>query len=135
MTKQEIVSEIQQTLGSSPDWLTKFPDQMLEHIWHSIRDFQLGQTAIPNKYKELTGLAVAAQIQCPYCIYFHTEAAKFWGASETEIEEALSMAMLTAGLSTYIAGSGYDINKFKQETDKVLEYAKRQSQKQTQRAA
>ncbi|MHB1133798.1 MAG: carboxymuconolactone decarboxylase family protein [Chloroflexota bacterium] len=135
MTRDEIVANIRQTLGSSPDWLTQFPDQILEHIWASVRDFQLGQTAIPNKYKELMGLAVAAQMQCAYCVYFHREAAKFWGASETEIEEALAMALMTAGLSSYIAGSGYDLNKFKQETDTVLEYVKAQSQQQKQRVA
>lgn len=126
---------MQQALGSTPDFLTQFPDQLLEHVWDSVRDFQLGQTTIPNKYKELMGLAVAAQMQCPYCVYFHTEAAKFWGASETEIHEALSMSMLTAGLSSYIAGSGYDVGKFKQETDRVLEHVKSQSKQRSQRAA
>ena len=135
MTRQEVISNIRQTLGSSPDWLTQFPDQLLEHVWDSVRDFQLGQTTIPNKYKELMGLGVAAQMQCPYCVYFHTEAAKFWGASETEIQEALSMAMLTAGLSSYIAGSGYDVSKFKQETDQVLEYVRSQTKGKAQRAA
>ncbi|MHB1415137.1 MAG: carboxymuconolactone decarboxylase family protein [Chloroflexota bacterium] len=135
MTREEILSDMQQKLGSAPEFLTQFPDQVLEHIWASVHDFELGQTTIPNKYKELMGLAVAAQMQCPYCIYFHKEAAKFWGASEAEIKEALTMAFMTAGLSTYIAGSGYDIDQFKQETDKIFEYVKNQSKKGTQRAA
>ena len=135
MNRQKIISNISQTLGSSPDYLTHFPDQLLEHVWLSIRDFQLGQTTIPNKYKELMGLAVAAQMQCPYCVYFHREAAKFWGASETEIEEALSMAMLTSGLSSYIAGSAYDLNQFRQETDRILEFIGRQTKGRAERAA
>ncbi len=135
MTRQEIISDIQQTLGSTPDWLTNFPDQILEHIWKSVKDFQLGQTTIPNKYKELVGLGVAAQMQCPYCIYFHSEVAKMWGATEHEIQEALSTALLTAGISTYVAGSGYDIQKFKQETDRIIQYAKSQAQQPQRKAA
>lgn len=132
MTRQEIIQDIQQTVGSSPDFLTNFPDQMLEHVWGYIKGFQLAETTIPNKYKELMGLGVASQMQCPYCIYFHTEAAKFWGATETEIREALTMAMGTAGLSTYIAGTGYDTDRFKQETDRILDHVRQQAQ---QRAA
>jgi alkylhydroperoxidase/carboxymuconolactone decarboxylase family protein YurZ len=64
--------DIEQVLGSVPEWLTSFPDQMQEHLWMTVKGFQLGETTMPNKYKELIGLAVAAQMQCPYCIYFHT---------------------------------------------------------------
>ena len=127
MTRQEIIDDIQRTVGSSPDFLTSFPDQMLEHVWGYLKGFQLAETTIPNKYKELIGLGVAAQMQCQYCIYFHTEAAKFWGATQTEIWEALTMAMGTAGLSTYIAGTGYDVARFRQETDRILEYVRQQA--------
>lgn len=134
MTRQQIISDMQQTLGVSPDWLTGFPDQLLQHVWESVKNFQLGQTAIPNKYKELIGLGVASQMQCSYCIYFHTEAARMWGASDEEIKEATSMAMMTAGLSTDIAGTGYDRNKFKQETDRIIQHAKSQAQMQRRAA-
>jgi AhpD family alkylhydroperoxidase len=50
----------------------------------------------PNtKVKELIGLAVAAQISCTYCIYFHTTAAKLNGATDAEIREAVAMATIS----------------------------------------
>lgn len=122
MTRQEIMNEVKQTLGVVPEWMMSVPDHVLEHEWSILRDFQLGQTAIPNKYKELMGLCAAATLECPYCINFHTEAAKLWGASEEEIKEALLMAKLTSGWSTYISGAQYDLNKFKQETASIVKY-------------
>lgn len=122
MTKQEIIADVKQTLGTVPDWMMSVPDHVLEHEWTIIKNFQLAETVIPNKYKELIGLGVAAQMQCPYCIHFHTEAAKLWGASDEEIKEALEMAKHTAGWSTYIAGTEYDLNKFKQETASIVKY-------------
>ena len=58
-------------------------------------------TALPGKYKELTALAVAAQIPCEYCIYAHTEFAKLNGATEAEISEAVAMGALTRKWSTW----------------------------------
>jgi AhpD family alkylhydroperoxidase len=51
--------------------------------------------AIPRKYRELIGVAVAVASQCPYCIDAHTKAAKAAGASREEIVEA---CFLTAAL-------------------------------------
>ncbi len=54
--------------------------------------------AIPKKYKELLGVAVALTIQCPYCIDLHVDRARKQGASEPEIAEAvLAAAALRAG--------------------------------------
>ncbi|MBI4321687.1 MAG: carboxymuconolactone decarboxylase family protein [Chloroflexi bacterium] len=91
MTKHQMLADIKDTLGTVPDWMVSVPDHVLEHEWSIIKNFQLGETAIPNKYKELIGLGVAALLECPYCIHFHTEAAKFWGASQEEIAEALKI--------------------------------------------
>ena len=44
----------------------------------------------PPKYRELLQLAVAAQIPCQYCIYFHTSVAKAFGATDEDIHEAIA---------------------------------------------
>jgi AhpD family alkylhydroperoxidase len=36
------------------------------------------------------GLAVAANVKCPYCQYFHPHAARLRGATGAELEEAAS---------------------------------------------
>jgi AhpD family alkylhydroperoxidase len=43
--------------------------------------------ALPTKVRELIGLAVAAQIPCQYCVYYHIKSAKAAGASEEEMRE------------------------------------------------
>lgn len=54
--------------------------------------------AIPRKYRELIGLAVACTTQCAYCIEVHTRNAKAAGASREEItESAFVAAALRAG--------------------------------------
>ncbi len=54
--------------------------------------------ALPVKVKELIAVGTAHITQCPYCIDVHTKRAKKAGASETEIAEAIFVAMaLRAG--------------------------------------
>src|SRR4029453_1752086 len=54
--------------------------------------------AIPKKYRELIGVAVACTTQCPYCLEVHAKAAKAAGATREEVVEAsLVAAALRAG--------------------------------------
>jgi len=92
-------------------------------------DFQLAQTTVPNKCKELMGLGVPWQMHPQYCANSHTGAAKLRGATEAEIRKALGIAMGTARLSTCIAGTGYDVVGCKQETDHILDHVRRQARK------
>ena len=80
-------------------------------------------TALSGKEKELIGLAVAAQIPCTYCIYFHTQAAKLNDATEAEVGEAVAMAAITRHWSTVLNGMQADPATFRQETDTVLRLA------------
>jgi len=49
-----------------------------------------------SKYCELGGLAVAANIKCPYCQLMHTAMAKFHGAIQEVLAEVYYLAILTA---------------------------------------
>jgi len=77
-----IREEMKQMLGQVPGWVGAMPDAALPGFWSMMRDFQLAETAIPNKYKELIGLAVSGATRCRYCALFHTEAAKLFGATD-----------------------------------------------------
>jgi AhpD family alkylhydroperoxidase len=49
--------------------------------------------ALPAKTKELIALACAHITRCPYCIDLHLKKAKQAGATETEIAEAVYVAV------------------------------------------
>ena len=80
-------------------------------------------TALDGKTKELIGLAVASQIPCEYCIYFHTSAARANGATDEEIRETVAMAAIVRHWSTVLNGMQVDLATFKQEVDTVLAHA------------
>ena len=82
------------------------------------------QTAIPNTYKELIGLAVSGATRCRYCAYFHAEAARMFGATEDEIVETAMIAKNTMGWSTYLNTLQFDYDEFVREFDQVVEHAK-----------
>ncbi len=116
--------DIEATLGVVPTFFKLFPEEGVAGAWGEFKTIQLNpKTALSGKEKELIGLAVAAQIPCSYCIYFHTQAAKLNGATDAEIREAVAMAAITRHWSTVLNGLQVDPGGFKRETDAVLNLA------------
>ena len=114
-------ADIEATLGQVPSLFTAFPESGIAGAWAEFKGVQLNpDTALDGKTKELMGLAVASQIPCAYCVYFHTAAAKANGASEEEIKEAVAMAAIVRHWSTVMNGMQVDLATFKQETDDIL---------------
>lgn len=117
-------ADIASTLGTVPGFFKAFPEEGIAGAWAEFKTVQLNPaTALSGKTKELIGLAVAAQIPCSYCIYFHTAAAKANGASDQEIREAVAMAAITRHWSTVLNGMQVDLTSFKSDTDAVLKLA------------
>ena len=129
MKRQEIYREIEQMMGLVPTFFKEMPDSSLELEWQLFNRVQVQNTAIPAKYRELIGSAVAATLRCPYCSYFHAEMAKLYGATEAEIEDAVHFAKSSVGFSTYINGLQLDFKKFKSEIDQACTHI-RQAQLQ-----
>src|SRR5437762_3477047 len=97
--------DIKQTLGFVPTFFHAFPAEGVAAAWDELKSIQLNpDTALDGKTKELIGLAVAAQIPCKYCIYFHTQISGVDGASEQEQQEAVAMAAITRHWSTVLNG-------------------------------
>ncbi|HEY7997897.1 MAG TPA: carboxymuconolactone decarboxylase family protein [Pseudolabrys sp.] len=121
---QAAYTDIQKTLGSVPGFFKAFPESGIAGAWAEFKSVQLNpKTKLDGKTKELIGLAVAAQIPCQYCIYFHTAVAKANGATDQEIGEAVAMAAIARHWSTVLNGMQIDLATFKGETDAVLRAA------------
>ena len=127
MTRDEIYNEIEQMFGLVPSMFKAVPDSSLELEWLLFKRVQLEKGAIPNKYRELIGVAISAISKCRYCAYFHTELAKLNGATEAEIEDAIHYAKSSAGWSTYINGLQLNYDDFTAEVDKACEHVRRQA--------
>jgi AhpD family alkylhydroperoxidase len=121
---QTTYRDIEQTLGSVPGFFKMFPEAGIAGAWAEFKSVQLNpKTALNGKIKELIGLAVAAQVPCQYCVYFHTAAARLNGATDAEIRETVAMAAITRHWSTVLNGMQVDLDGFKRETDTVLRLA------------
>jgi AhpD family alkylhydroperoxidase len=126
--RRAVEGDITETLGLVPEFFKSVPDYLLPTEWASFKSLELSDaTALPNKYKELIGLAVSGATRCRYCAYFHTEAARMFGATEEEIVETALIAKNTMGWSTYLNTMQFDYGAFVQEFDKIVEYSKAHS--------
>ena len=124
---QAAFKDIEATLGTVPGFFKVFPESALPGAWAAMKGVQLNpQTAIPAKQKELMGIAVAAQIPCDYCTYFHTQAARMHGATDEEIKLAVAEGSMTRFWSTYLYGAQVDMAQFKQDVDKMAMRVQRQ---------
>jgi AhpD family alkylhydroperoxidase len=111
-------SEMKEMFGGIPSVMRIYPKSAVPAGWALIKETDLNKnTALPAKTRELIGLAVAAQIPCNYCIYYHTVAAKAAGASEEEIKEAVHMSSLVRHWSMLLYGNQFDLPAYVAETD------------------
>ncbi len=123
MSREEIFTEIKEALGQVPTFFQEIPEVSLESEWYLFKRAVLTEeSAIPPKYRELIGIAVAAVRQCWYCTNFHSGVAGLHGASKEEVQEAVMLAKFGAGWSTYFNGVNYDRDLFLKELQEVGSY-------------
>ena len=122
--------DIEATLGIVPGFFRQFPEAGLPGAWDSFKHVQVAEdTALEPKVKQLIGLAVSAQVPCSYCIYFHTEVAKAYGATPEEIKEAVALAAISRHWSTVLNGMSIDMAAFRNEVDTSLRMAAERARK------
>lgn len=124
MNKEQVYQDIEKTLGKVPVFFKLVPDRSLELEWNLFKTIQLGESPIPNKYKELISVAISGVTKCKYCSFFHTEVAKLFGATDDEIEDAVHYTKSSAGWSAYINGMQMDYDQFKEELLESIKYIK-----------
>lgn len=120
--RSDVENEIRDTLGLVPSFFKDIPDAYFDHEWQLFKELQLGETLIPNKYKELIGVALHSETKCDYCTLFHTEAARLFGATDEEIQEAAHYAKMSLGWSAYLNGTHQDYDQFAEELERIGEF-------------
>ena len=117
---EETKNEIESMFGFFPLIFDVYPEYALPGAWEAFKELGSPDSKIPPKYRELIQLAVASQIPCVYCIYFHTASAKLFGASDEEIKEAIAHGASTRHWSMVLQGNEVDYAAFKKEVQMML---------------
>jgi AhpD family alkylhydroperoxidase len=120
-------AEMKSMFGSVPVMFTKLPMHVRTTAWEWFKSIGNPDAAIPSKYGELIGLAVASQIPCEYCVYAHTSMAKLLGATDQEIQEAVVKAAEVRHWSTILNGNQVSYESFKSDWDAILAFIKANS--------
>ena len=113
----DIRTEAREAFGVALPEIENYPDSMVSGAWTWMNDVEDGEGALDAKTMQLVGLAVAAQIPCQYCTYYHRQAALSLGASEQEVAEAVAIAGYVRNWSTVLYGTGADLDAYKQVVD------------------
>ncbi|MDX1664576.1 MAG: carboxymuconolactone decarboxylase family protein [Candidatus Promineifilaceae bacterium] len=121
-TRSAVEQEIRETLGLVPSFFKEIPDEVVAQEWELFKHWELEETLIPNKYKELLMLAVHAETRCRYCTLFHTEVARLFGATDEEVQEAVHLAKHTVAWSVYLNGMQEDYDRFASELAEIGAY-------------
>ena len=122
MSYEETIKEIENTLGTVPGFMKDTPRDLLPQMWPLFKKYQLGQSVIPEKYREMMMLAAAAAVKCPYCQTYHKEVSKMWGASDEELNELAVVVANTAFWSNILHTQNYDYNTFVKELKQIGDY-------------
>ena len=126
---EDTLADIQKTFGFVPGFMKGLPRDVLIHDWPLMKKYTLGESKIPGKYRELMGLAVAANIKCPYCQLFLMSLAKMSGATQEELAEVAFLASYTSRWSSMIHAQHYPYETFAKETEQIGAYLSKNAKK------
>lgn len=113
----DIRAEAMAAFGASIPEIENYPDSMLPGAWAWMNDVEDGNGALDMKTMQLIALAVASQIPCQYCTYYHRAAARSLGATDQEIAEAAVIAGYVRHWSAVLYGTGADLDEYKKVVD------------------
>jgi len=116
---EDTLDDIRKTLGIVPGFMSALPEDVLIHDWVLMKKYQWGESVIEPKHRELIGLAVAANLKCPYCQLMHLNMAKARGATDEELAELFYLASFTSRWSSMLHAQHYDLKQFEKEAAKI----------------
>ncbi len=62
---EDTLKEIETTIGIVPGFMKALANDVLIQEWPLFKKYVLGESTIPAKYREMIGLAIAANTRCP----------------------------------------------------------------------
>ena len=119
---KQLNQQFEQMLGPMPPAMRASSDAAVRAEWQLFTQTWFEEGAIPQKYRHLMGLAVAAVTRSRSGAHLHTTLAKAFGASDAEIEDAVHYAKFTAGWSAYGNGMQLDYEQFKDEVARACRH-------------
>lgn len=122
MKYEETLKEIKTSFGFVPDFFKKTPKDVMIQMWPIFKKYQMGESAIPPKYREMIMLSASAAAKCPYCEMYHREACKMLGATEEELSELAVLVASVGFWSNTLHTMNYDITRFAKELKKAGKY-------------
>lgn len=125
MARDGVEREMKDLLGTVLLAFERIPDEFVDSEWDLLKRVQFGETLIPNRYKELVGVAVAAVLRCPYGAVLHSEVARLHGATDAEVAEAVHHAKFLSGWSAHMSGLQVDLATFATEVRQITEHLAR----------
>lgn len=125
---QDTLTDIEDSVGFVPGFFAAVPEDVLVHEWPVFKQYVLGESVIPPKYREMIEFAVAATQKCQYCETFHGAAAELHGATEEELAETGVLASLTQRWSALIHAQQYDYDTFVDEVHQIGAFLTEQQQ-------
>lgn len=126
---EDTLKDIEKNFGIVPGFMKAIPKDVLVKDWPLMKKYQLGESEIPAKYREFIGLAIAANIKCPYCALMHTAMATMAGATNKELSEVAFLASLTSRWSAMLHALQYNYDTFSKEVQQIGEYAQKMAKK------
>jgi AhpD family alkylhydroperoxidase len=124
MEHHGVYREIEERFGIVPEFLKKVPESVLTEEWNLLRKLEIDDSQIPDKYRDLIGLAVSSAIKCQYCTYLYTESLRQNGVSDEEIKLAVSLAKSTTGWSTFLYGMQMNLDEFRRDASMFIQHLK-----------
>lgn len=120
-TLGKTTEEIAETFGMVPPPLGTIPDDDTVTEWPYFRNYTVEGSEIPAKYRELIGLAIAANSTCPYGTYFHRTAAELQDATDVELREVYSLGSFTTRYNSMSHAQKYDLGEFESKVDQLAD--------------
>lgn len=120
MGREAVDREMLEVAGTSMAVLDQVPDEVVDAEWRLVKWSLFDETLIPNRYRALMAVAVAAVLRCRYAVRLHTEIARVHGASEAEIAASVHHATLVSAWSARMNGVDVDAAEFAAEVERVV---------------
>jgi AhpD family alkylhydroperoxidase len=126
MSYEATVKDVEKTFGMLPGFSKNTPKDILPQMWPLFKKYQMGESVIPKKYREMMMLASAAATKCPYCQTYHKEVAKMFGATEEESNELAVVVAQSAFWSNVLHVQNYGYTAFVKELQQIGDHIAKQ---------